>query len=94
MSVDLPAPFSPHSACTSPRRTWRSTSLLATTPGKRFVMPHSSTTYSFSAMAPVFPLDARGARRPVWRAEPPSSLPRYEVGVVLTLMLPPTMAAL
>src|SRR4051794_6839617 len=32
-------------ACTSPRRTVSSMSLLATTPGKRLVMPRSSTAY-------------------------------------------------
>ena len=44
MSVDLPAPFSPTTAWTSPASTRRETSRLATTPGKRFVMPVSSTT--------------------------------------------------
>src|SRR6266496_3764241 len=43
MRVDLPAPFSPTSACTVPRRTVRCTSEAATTPGKRLVMPCSST---------------------------------------------------
>src|SRR6266571_2233872 len=42
MSVDFPAPFSPSSACTSPRRRSKSTSSLATTPGNRFVIPFSS----------------------------------------------------
>src|SRR5688500_9176311 len=42
ISVDLPAPFSPRSACTSPARRSKSTPSLATTPGKRFVMPLSS----------------------------------------------------
>jgi hypothetical protein len=41
--VDLPAPFSPTIACTSPRRTFSSMSRLATTPGKRLVIPRSST---------------------------------------------------
>src|SRR6266446_2997288 len=44
MSVDLPAPFSPRSACTSPRRRSKSTRSFARTPGKRFVMPRSSRT--------------------------------------------------
>ena len=39
ISVDLPAPFSPTTACTSPGRTTRSTSRLATTPGNRLPMP-------------------------------------------------------
>src|ERR1700693_1505234 len=34
--VDLPAPFSPSNACTSPRLTLRETLSRATTPGKRF----------------------------------------------------------
>src|SRR4051794_23878846 len=42
ISVDLPAPFSPSSACTSPRFSSKWTWSLATTPGKRFVMPLSS----------------------------------------------------
>src|SRR5919112_2058380 len=46
MSVDLPAPFSPTSAWTVPVRTLRSTSRLATTPGKRLVTPVSSTATS------------------------------------------------
>src|SRR3954468_13675019 len=43
INVDLPAPFSPTMACTSPRATRSSMSLLATTPGKRLVIPRSST---------------------------------------------------
>ena len=43
MRVDLPAPFSPSKAWTSPLLTVRSTSSLATTPGNRFVIPFSST---------------------------------------------------
>src|SRR5512144_2620978 len=43
INVDLPAPFSPISAWTSPARSSRSTSSLASTPGKRFVMPSSTT---------------------------------------------------
>src|ERR671918_124715 len=42
MRVDLPAPFSPRRACTSPFASSKSTPSLATTPGKRFVMPLSS----------------------------------------------------
>ena len=54
MSVDLPAPFSPTSAWTVPLRTRRSTSRLATTPGKRFVTPESSTaTGEAGVPAPV-----------------------------------------
>src|SRR5580765_6475384 len=42
ISVDLPAPFSPRSACTSPLRRSKSTPSFATTPGKRLVIPLSS----------------------------------------------------
>src|SRR3954452_12102836 len=42
-SVDLPAPFSPSSACTSPADASKWTSSLATTPGNRLVIPRSST---------------------------------------------------
>src|SRR3954454_19476023 len=42
MRVDLPAPFSPSSACTSPERRSRSTRSLATRLPKRFVTPRSS----------------------------------------------------
>src|SRR5687768_5725384 len=38
MSVDLPAPFSPNSTCTSPRLRSKSTSMNASTPGKRLEM--------------------------------------------------------
>ncbi|CAK7281517.1 hypothetical protein SGPA1_12310 [Streptomyces misionensis JCM 4497] len=41
--MDLPAPFSPHRAWTVPLDTVMSMSRLATTPGKRLVMPRSST---------------------------------------------------
>jgi hypothetical protein len=40
--VDLPAPFSPRSPCTSPGSTTRSMASFATTPGNRLVMPCSS----------------------------------------------------
>src|ERR1700759_2208567 len=42
-SVDLPAPFSPSRACTSPSAASQSTPSFATTPGNRFVMFRSST---------------------------------------------------
>src|SRR4051794_14154003 len=42
MSVDFPAPFSPRSACTSPRRRVKSMPSLATTGPHRFVIPRSS----------------------------------------------------
>src|SRR5579883_2184950 len=46
--VDLPAPFSPRRAWTSPHRAEKSTSWLAATPGKCLLMPRISTA---SAMA-------------------------------------------
>src|SRR3954447_21525872 len=49
ISVDFPAPFSPRSACTSPRRTSKSTSSLATMPGNSFLIPRISRTSSFAA---------------------------------------------
>src|SRR2546421_10750327 len=42
ISVDLPAPFSPSSAWTSPGKRSKSIPSLATTPGKRFVIDRSS----------------------------------------------------
>src|SRR6478672_9285289 len=42
--VDLPAPFSPSSACTSPSSSSKSTWSLASTPGNCFVIPRSSRT--------------------------------------------------
>src|SRR4051812_28382424 len=42
MSVDLPAPFSPHSAWISPGRSSKLTSRSATTPPKRLVIPRHS----------------------------------------------------
>src|SRR3954447_13539637 len=53
-SVVLPAPFSPSSACTSPAAASKSTPSLATTPGKRFVIPSSLTAgavLAFSCMS-------------------------------------------
>src|SRR5688572_31569 len=41
-SVDLPAPFSPSSACTSPGRRSKLTPSSARTPGKLLAMPFSS----------------------------------------------------
>src|SRR5215210_3628093 len=42
MSVDFPAPFSPRSACASPRVRSKSIPSLATMPGNRFVIDRSS----------------------------------------------------
>ena len=44
ISVDLPAPFSPINAKTSPVDNFRLTSSLATTPGNFLVMPRSSSS--------------------------------------------------
>src|SRR5215472_5362948 len=46
ISVDLPAPFSPSSACTSPRLTSNETSSFATTPGNSLRIPCISRTRS------------------------------------------------
>src|SRR5215208_4121392 len=53
ISVDLPAPFSPSSACTSPssRSSWIRS--LASTPGKRFVTPLSSRTGGSATCASI-----------------------------------------
>src|SRR6266545_1479174 len=48
ISVDLPAPFSPSSACTSLRRRSKSMWSLASTPGNCFVIPRSSRTVASS----------------------------------------------
>src|SRR5688572_27859859 len=59
ISVDLPAPFSPTIAWMVPRSTRRWMSELATTPGKRLVIPRSSTAVpaapppEMPALAPV-----------------------------------------
>src|SRR5918994_2192470 len=61
MSVDLPAPFSPIRAWTSPRRSSSVTSSLATTPGNRLVIP-SRTTRGGGVLPPassVTPVDLR-----------------------------------
>src|SRR5437763_3722228 len=74
ISVDLPAPFAPRSACTSPLRRSKSTASFASTPGKRFVMPRSSRTGGESATlgailgryaegGPVSPPSGRSVRR-------------------------------
>src|SRR4029453_12518476 len=50
MSVDLPAPFSPRRACTSPGASSKSTPSFATTPGNRLVIPRSSRSGCWSAI--------------------------------------------
>src|SRR5919204_5871465 len=68
ISVDFPAPFSPRSACTSPR--WRSKSMwsLARTPGNCFVMPRSSRTG-----APSIPRDSTAQTKGRAREPAPSN---------------------
>ena len=56
MRVDLPAPFSPMRACTSPRRRVRSTPSRAFTPGKVIVIPVIRTTVS-PAVVRVFDIN-------------------------------------
>src|SRR5436309_1093309 len=62
MSVDLPAPFSPSTTCTSPARTSRSTRSSATTPGKRLLTPRTSRRTLPEARLPI--TDQPGPRRP------------------------------
>src|SRR5512132_2366879 len=71
INVDLPAPFSPISAWTSPVRSSRFTSSLASTPGKRLVMRSSTTRggeplppapSTFVTIPPSPRLAARGVR--------------------------------
>src|ERR1700693_2470513 len=50
-SVDLPAPFSPRSAWTSPSRASKSTESLAKTPGKRLVIERMATAGDAPAVA-------------------------------------------
>ena len=76
ISVDLPAPFSPTSACTVPARTAKCTSLLATTPGKRLVMPRSSTAVA-PVPGPVSSVAGAATPTPLSRDEPGGTLPRH-----------------
>src|SRR5476651_2194887 len=65
ISVDLPAPFSPTSACTSPERRSKETPVSAWTPANDFVMPSASSSSGRTAS---------GVRGPAeWRA--PGSFP-------------------
>jgi len=59
-SVDLPAPFSPSKACTSPRRRLKSTSSIAGTPAYFFVAWRSSSTTSDVAVLGAFMLHSPG----------------------------------
>src|SRR5690349_7764165 len=60
ISVDLPAPFSPSSACTSPLRRSKLTWSFASTPGNRFVMPRISRTVEASTAEDS--MEAAGAK--------------------------------
>src|SRR6185369_14213352 len=62
ISVDLPAPFSPMSACTVPARTCIDTSSSATTPGKAFRTPCTSTR-GFMSCATLTPLNMTSKTR-------------------------------
>src|SRR6218665_2117980 len=53
ISVDLPAPFSPISACTLPGASVRSTFSSATTPGNRLPMPSISNPPTSMAAVPT-----------------------------------------
>src|SRR3954454_4547815 len=64
-SVDLPAPFSPSSACTSPEAASKSTPSLATTPGKRLVIPSSLTAGAVLAFCGIRRRTGRARARPV-----------------------------
>src|SRR3954468_13554252 len=64
-SVVFPAPFSPSSACTSPAAASKSTPSLATTPGKRFVIPSSLTAGGVLAFSGIRRRTGRAGARPV-----------------------------
>src|SRR6185437_13921986 len=61
IKVDLPAPFSPSSACTSPGRRSKSTWSFASTPGNRFVIP-SSSRIGVSAIQAILVRSVTGKR--------------------------------
>src|SRR4030042_54613 len=64
MSVDLPAPFSPTTACTSPARLSKLTSSSAVTPGKVMVMFRISTRLWAILTSATYPLRALPLVRP------------------------------
>src|SRR5262245_58861164 len=77
MSVDLPAPFSPTSACTSPGASARPTRSSARTPGNALTIPRASITVSASTR-PAFLLPLSGGlfrvgRRTAEWVGPPAS---------------------
>src|SRR5262249_18749711 len=63
--VDLPAPFSPRRAWTSPQRAEKSTCVLATTPGKALSMPTISTAHRSAAISRLWNIADDVAERPV-----------------------------
>src|SRR5690242_12271635 len=63
ISVDLPAPFSPSSACTSPLRRSKSTLSLATTPGNAFLIPRISRTVEASTAEDSMEVVGAGLQR-------------------------------
>src|SRR6266568_1166422 len=69
ISVDLPAPFSPSSAWTSPWRRSKSTLSFASTPGNRFVIPRSSSRGA-SAMGPAILSSRAETARQLLRGRP------------------------
>ena len=77
MSVDLPAPFSPTTACTSPGSTDRCTAWLATTPGNRLSIPRSSMTGAGSSTAGL----GRRLRAPSGRRSRPRRIRRANASI-------------
>src|ERR1700726_3195626 len=89
MSVDLPAPFSPTKALTSPDRISKSTSFRAITPGNDLDMPRATSTGSIDE--PVVPTAFEGicdssfirfvlSRKPRWQGGPSYPFSRFAVG--------------
>src|SRR5580765_7419000 len=64
ISVDLPAPFSPSSACTSPSSRSKLTLSLASTPGNCLVIPMSARTVPSDIGGDSFTRRAGLAARP------------------------------
>src|SRR5690242_1516456 len=73
-SVLLPAPFSPSSACTSPAAAAKSTPSFATTPGKRFVIPRSSSAATAAPGGAAVPADCASVTDPGRRRSFPLAL--------------------
>jgi len=101
MTVDLPAPFSPISACTDPDSTFIDTSLFAMTPGNLLLICRSSTAIattkdSFSHITcpkekrPVLQVNLTPLldRAPLLLLSFYSAIENYFPGVVGTLIFP------